>query len=427
MSANPEALKILHLSGTRLFSGAGRGVLWLHQGLRGLGVDSHVLSQEAPPDAEAGIYSLIGKDRPSWLKQRLLPRLDRLPLFRYPLKNKRLFSPGVLGNDLAEHPLVKAADIVHLHWINNGMLGVRNISALNKPLVWTVRDMWPFTGGCHYSLDCTKYTTGCGACPVLESAADPDLSSRRFAAKRSAFAALPIHWVPISPWMADCLRQSPIYHPAGHAVHQIMNCVNMDLFFPEDKHLARQRLGLPDDGRKLVLSGAINSANPYKGFGQYQRAMELLEAEGPDIHFVFFGRVDPAALAPLAGRYTALGYVEDDAYLRLAYAAADVFVAPSIQEAFGKTIVEAMACGTPVVCFNATGTGALVEHLVSGYAAPPFAPEGLAAGVRHICALSPAAYAAMATAAQQQAVERFSATAVAREYRTLYQQILSLT
>lgn len=421
-------MKIVHISGTKLFSGAGRGVLWLHQGLQKLGLNSKVLSQEISEEQlaeEQDVYSLIGPDKATWLRQRLLPRIDRLLLLPYGVINKRLFSPGVVGNNISHHPLVRQADIVHLHWVNNGMLGVKDIVSINKPIVWTVRDMWPFTGGCHYSLECEKYTTGCGACPVLKSSTVNDLSSRRFSAKQAAFGALPIVWAPISPWVADCLQASPIYNPDTHSIRQIMNCVNMDNFFPEDKLAARLRLGIPADGRKIILSGAINSSNPYKGFSHYQRAVDFLESNKSNYHFVFFGQVEPSALQRFAGRCTSLGYIQDDALLRSAYVAADVFVAPSIQEAFGKTLVEAMACGTPVVCFDATGTGALVEHEVSGYTATSFEPASLAQGIRYICELSTVNYQIMADTARLLAVKRFSAENVAREYHALYQQILS--
>jgi len=121
---------------------------------------------------------------------------------------------------------------------------------------------------------------------------------------------------------------------------------------------------------------------------------------------------------------TSLGYLDSTEDLRAAYSAADVFVAPSRMDAFGKTLVEAMLCGTPVVCFDAGGPKDIVEHRVTGYLAEPFSPEDLARGIRWVLEQSPGVQADMCRNAQSQARERFDSRVIAEQYLELYRDIM---
>jgi glycosyltransferase involved in cell wall biosynthesis len=416
------SIRVVHISGTKLSSGAGRGTLWLHQGLLSLGVDSFILAQEAGDYASDRIVSLVDGFF-GWARQRALPRIDRLPAYRYPLKNKRSFSPGWLGNNLSHHPLVQSADLINLHWVNNGMLGIDNIAQFRQPVVWTVRDMWPFTGGCHYSLSCEKYTTTCGACPVLGSSRTRDLSTARQHKKLGVFGQLPLTWAPISPWIGESLKASAVFRP-HHGYRQIMNCVDTEQFYPESKPEACRRLGIPKGGKKVVLCGAIGIHAPYKGFSLFRRAMEQLWQSDEGYLFVFFGGLDQEMLQGFEGDYLSLGYLDNEK-LRLAYSAADLFVIPSIQEAFGKTLVEAMACGTPGLSIAETGPGDLVEHERSGIRVESPTPNALMEGIKYFFALPAAQRNEMGEEARRQALSRFSPEKIAGQYLELYQETIA--
>lgn len=409
-------MKVLHLAGESAATGAGRGVLWLHQGLANTHIDSSVLFQFGTEEYDGAhtLHSgLSGRAH-----QSLISRTDALPLKRYPKRNG-LFSTGWLGNDVSRHPLYREADIIHLHWVNRAMLSTRFIGSINKPLVWTLRDMWPMTGGCHYDLDCHRYQASCGNCPQLGSDHTPDLSTRIQTSKQRHWQNSPMHLVAISHWLKECSDSSAVFKNQAPA-QVIPNCVDTDDYQPVDRAQARRELGIASEDR-VVLCGAQNLNSSYKGFDRFLAAAGQMDK---NTLFVFFGRLDEQAMQSMGIRYKNLGFLSSSAELSKAYSAADVFVAPSLQEAFGKTLIESMACGTPVVCFDATGPKDIIEHLLHGYKAAPFSVEDLAAGMEWVLSLSPEVNTEMRMACRQRVIDQFSLPAVANQYAILYDEVL---
>jgi glycosyltransferase involved in cell wall biosynthesis len=370
-------MKILHLSAGNLEGGAARGAYWLHRALLDQGCDSNFLSQHGEPNEDEHIYT-SSNTALSKISSKLLPRIDQLPLKLYPDRHNFIFSPGLFGINLRKVVNKIRPDILHLHWINAGLVDIRQLKSIDCPIVWTMRDMWPFTGGCHYSFGCEGYKRKCGNCPQLNSRSSRDLSNFVLHRKKRYYPE-DIVLIAISNWQAECAMSSSIF--SGKQITMIPNGVNHREFFPVDKSLAREALGLPKD-KEIVLIGAQNIQDPYKGFPVFLQALECIEPAEKTI--VLFGRSKGKRLEMKGFDPVSLGFLRDAISLRLAYSAADVFVAPSIEEAFGKTIVESMACGTPVVAFDATGPRDIVEHLQSGYLAKPFDPGDLAAGINWV-------------------------------------------
>jgi glycosyltransferase involved in cell wall biosynthesis len=224
---------------------------------------------------------------------------------------------------------------------------MQTLRKINKPIVWTMRDMWPLTGGCHYAMDCEQYRTGCGKCPQLGSQFIHDLSRLVVSNKRRSLKKR-MRLIGISEWLSSCARDSFVF--SGFKIDTIANNIDTDQFFPVNRVNAREILGLPSN-KKIVLVGATSITDFYKGYDLFVESIKSLDMS--DIHVVIFGNTNTQALEKLGAQHTILGYLADTISLRLAYSASDVFVAPSRMEAFGKTLVEAMACGTPVVCFDA--------------------------------------------------------------------------
>lgn len=405
-------LKVLHVLGGSLDDGAARGALWLHRGLVAAGVDSRILVPHGLPGDPSTVSPAMGAARR--VLWRLVTKLDHTVLRLYPHRQARMFSVGRLGLDIASDPAYAWADVVNLHWVNNGMAALGRLPRIDKPLVWTLRDMWPFTGGCHYAMDCNRYVGGCGACPQLGSDSPNDLSARAARWKRS-FVPKSAVIVGISRWISDCARAS---RALGHLdIRVILNSVDTSIFYPVDKAAARARLGLPADAR-IVLSGSLQPANFYKGYDLWQAAAGELQKDG--VLFALFGSHQPQPGDP--ARVRGFGLVRDDARLRDIYAAADVFVLPSRQEAFGKTGAEALACGTPVVAFDATGPRDIVRHATTGYLAEPFAVPALVAGIRWVLADRTRARR-LSAAAVEDARARFAPAVAAAQYRTLYEEL----
>ena len=409
-------MNVLHLVAGQLDGGAARGAYWLHRALCELGVESTILTNARDNLGDESVISLTGSAYGK-LKFALLRRMGLLPIKAYRKRQHLTFNTGIDGIDVTRHPAYDSADLVHLHWVN-GLVNMRSLRKVKKPLVWTMRDMWPFTGGCHQSMDCERFTNGCGSCPQLGSSRERDLT-RYVLRHKKASVPKDIRVVGISRWMAERASRSALFSDCN--VSTISNNVDTELFSPLEKKLARQTLELDDD-RKIVLVGALDVASIYKGFDL------LLEALGQvlnnNIRIVTFGRSSAAIPESLGVPVTNLGFLSDAIALRLAYSAADVFVAPSRADAFGKTLVEAMSCGTPVVCFNATGPKDIVEHRVNGYMAEPFDPEDLAKGIEWVLGQSAETHAELCRSARTRAQQRFDSMVIAKEYLALYEDAL---
>lgn len=401
-------MRVLHVIGGRLSGGAARGAFWLHAALRHLGVDSRVLVQKGGGDAAV---TALDDGLAGGLTQAFVSRLNA-PQRR--ADTGFIFSDAWFGNRIEREPAYREADLVHLHWINNGMLSPEGIGRLRKPVVWTLRDMWPMTGGCHYALDCKGYESGCGRCPALRSRTRLDRSRLHVRRKRASFAG-PMHLVAISTWMRECAERSVIFR--GREISVIHNGVDLDVFRPIDRATARSALGLPADG-KIVLAGANFLDDRHKGMDLLSAAAARLASEAS---FLFFGKVPEGFLRDFPRAHRNLGYLTDAAALNQAYAAADVFVAPSTNEAFGKTLIESMACGTPVVCFDACGPRDIVSHQQDGYKATPFDPADLARGMDWVLARPGDA---LRLSARRKAERDFDLRVLAKRYQALYERAL---
>jgi glycosyltransferase involved in cell wall biosynthesis len=408
-------MKILHLVAGELNGGAGRGAYWLHQGLRDLGVESTILTNAKEDIRDESVITLINSAFGK-LKFSILYRLGQLPLQVYRKRQPSIFSTGFSGVDITRHAAYVTADLVHLHWVN-GLVRTSSLRNINKPVVWTLRDMWPFTGGCHYSLGCDRFTDSCGRCPQLESRRDHDLTRYVLRHKKSSLPKN-ICIVGISQWMSECARRSALFR--SRRVTTISNNIDTQQFFPVSKKFARQALGL-DDNKKIVLAGAQDVASVYKGFDLFLEATKHLPKE--DVQVVLCN-VDSGVKESFNVPSTSLGYLSDPLKLRLAYSAADVFVAPSRVDAFGKTIVEAMSCGTPAVCFNATGPKDIVKHKETGYLAEPFNAQDILQGIQWVLNLPSDAYAESCRAARLRAQHLFDSRVIAKAYMALYQDML---
>lgn len=410
-------MRIVHLTGPTLGDGAARGTWQLHQALRRAGVDSRLIVQRGPaPDATV---RTLDARLPSKMLQRLSARADRLPLLAAARRPDALFSLGLLGLSPFALDGVMEAAVVNLHWVANGFVAPWALWSLKLPVVWTLRDMWPLTGGCHYAGSCRNYTGRCGRCPQLGSRCEHDLSRLgHFVKRRTRRGNEAI--VAISRWLADCARESSIMR--GLPVQVIPNSVDPDQFRPIPQSAARRSLGL-DPAAKVIVFGALGAASdPRKGAALLAAALET--GGVPPANLLVFGAGHDPALARACGdRVTFLGRVDDDERLAHIYAAGDVFVAPSVQEAFGKTLTEAMACGVPAIAFAGTGPDDIITHQEDGYLAASVDVEDLARGLRW--GLDHPDPGRLRAAARAKVLREFTPSRVARRYIELYRQLSS--
>ncbi len=409
-------MKILHVVAGNLQGGAAKGALWLHQAQLKIGLESQIISNGTGEITDAGITT-ISTNFFSRIKFHILHLLGTLPIRLYWNRERRIFNTGTGGVDITRMKEYAAADIIHLHWIN-GLLSLDTIRKIRKPIVWTLRDMWPMTGGCHYTMECTQYQTGCGKCPQLRSRLDTDLS--RLVVKRK-ISKIPksIQLVGISEWMSDCAQRSLVFK--GYPIRTIANAIDTESFTPVDRKGLRTKLGLPTN-KKLVLVGAQSLGDFYKGFELFLDASNHLDKK--EVHVVFFGNLSAALVEHFALDFSNLGFVSNPETLRDVYSVADVFVAPSRMEAFGKTLAESLACGTPVVCFDATGPRDIVSHMRTGYRATAFDSADLARGINWVLDLTDARILELRNNCRSHAVNSFSFNVIAKEYQNMYAEML---
>ena len=407
-------MKVVHITSGPLNSGAGKGVLNLHRALNNLGVHSRILHSGDPEDIP-GCDSL-NSGLLSRLWYRRVRKASKRPLKNYPnRKRNHLFTVQASGLSILNFPAYKEADIVHLHWIGEATFQLQDLKAIEKPVVWTVRDMWPFTGGCHYALSCRGYLKNCGQCSILNSGLKEDLSSFLLAEKRKIFRH--IHFVGISSWLTE---QAELGLRGNFAsLSHIPNAVNVATFSPADKKKAKLELGL-DVKIPVVAFGAQDLMVPYKGGQHFQKAIALLQEP---VQILLFGRANPNYINEFSQTVYNMGFVDDDCRLQTMYRAADVFVAPSLQEAFGKTLVEAMLCGTPVVAFNYGGPADIVKHKKTGYLAQPFEASSLAEGIQSV--LAQPDKESLRIACRERAKRYFDSKIIAQTYINKYAHILN--
>ena len=409
--------KILHLSTSDIEGGAARAAYRLHQGLKKCAANSQMLvrakqSNELSVIAERSNLTKIG------------PQLNNLPLRRYPNRDRTMFSPQWFIDGISSKVKLLNPDIINLHWICNGFLQIETLAKFDKPLVWTLHDMWSFTGGCHYAKECARYQNSCGDCPQLKSDREWDLSSKIWQRKHKAWQNLNLTIVSPSNWLAQCARNSSLFQ--DRRIEVIPHGLDLKKYRPIKRATARTILDLPQN-KQLVLFGAVTgTGDRRKGFHLLKAALQKLSQSSwqDKIELVVFGPANPNQLTDLGFRVHCLGQFHDDLSLGIIYSAANLTVIPSTQEAFGQTASESLACATPVVAFGATGLVDIIEHQQNGYLATPFQIEDLAKGITWVLESSENYYR-LCDRAHQKAIQEFSLATQANRYLSLFEEIIS--
>lgn len=416
-------MKILHCNTYDSGGGAAIAAKRIHAGLLAEGVDSRLGVLRRTSEV-CGVFALSGRWRRAL--QPLAIYAEHLPL-RVCERDSHafLFSLGMLP--LPTHWRINAAadsaDIIHAHWIADSFIPVGALGRIIKPLVWTVHDTWTFTAGCHILQGCTQYEQDCGDCPQVPPRARW-LVRRAFVARQKAYARCRPYIVSPSQALLQNVGQSALLANAPRRC--IPNGIDTSLFFPLEKTNSRHILGVPQ-GEKIIAFGAMDAFSDLnKGFDLLTQALEiLLRFYAQPVRLLVFG----GSLAQQEQHgfpITCLGRLHDDISLRLAYSAADVFVCPSREENLPNTVMESLACGTPVAAFSVGGIPDMVEHGVNGCLATPHDPLELARGIAHILE-DDERRTRMGQAARKVVEERYAAPVIARQYMNLYEEILSQT
>lgn len=414
-------MRILHICTFDGNVGGGtRSAQRIHDSQRMAGHDSHFLVQKKVLNDKT-IHEV-----PSsllTLHPQLRAVLDALPLLMYPKWDRKGFWPQRIPNLLLKQSIEKLEpDIINLHWITRGFMPIELIGTLDVPVVWTIHDMWAFTGGCYYSGDCYRYQQQCGSCFKLGSQNPRDLSFKILERKRNAWSTANLNIVSPSNWLAQAALDSSLFQKKR--VDIIPYPIDVSTFRRRNKDDVRKELNLPCD-KALLLFGAKDVGDERKGFHLLKQAISLLDGHHHKLELVVFGNAEPVLFEDIELKVHYLGSVTDDVTLAKIYSAADIYIACSLEDNLPNTVIEASCCGTPCVAFKIGGLPDLISHKVSGYLAVPFSPQDLAKGIMW-CVDGMGVKDGLPEATHAAATNKFAPEVVARQYAELYLQILSL-
>jgi len=365
-------MKVVHLSTYDIAGGAAQAAFHLHLAMKKENIDSTmVISEKRSHETSVVEFGRPSKNLKNW-RYHLKRRLIKADFRRY--KSSRPSGYDVFSDDRSAYgksilDALPPSDVINLHWIagfvDYGSV-LKNLTDIS-PVCWRLSDMNPFTGGCHYDNYCGKFNDQCGACPQLGSNDQEDLSHQIWMRKAGVFQEIPrnrLHIIALNKWMADKVSGSSLLGRFPLSI--IPNGVDKDLFLPIDRSEAREEFGIPLKA-KVVLFLADDISNERKGYSLLMNVLNKIQGFN-DVLIVSVGRNDFEAECSIPHQH--LGQFSDKNLLSKVYNAADILIVPSNQDNQPNTVLESLACGTPVVAFDVGGIPEMVQDGVTGCLVP---------------------------------------------------------
>ena len=409
-------MKSLLLSHSDGGGGAGRAAYRLQQALVAAGVDSrmHVDFKNTNDDRVSQSSGLLAGLA---LRARIL--VDQLPGISAKVADPGLFSPGFSSAMMARNINSDAADIINVHWVNMGFLSIRQLGRIRKPMIWTLHDMWAFTGGRNYAPDGPNARWR-DPYEVDNRPTDGslwDVDRWVWNRKRKGWTK-PRQVVTPSKWLAELVSQSELM--STWPVSVIPNPIDTNVFKPYPQAEARAFHNLPPDVPLILFAFTTNLDDPRKGWDLLGEALQIMHLECPDVELAVMGQdAPPNPWGTGLPHAHWLGRLSYDEQLAMAYSAADVTVVPSRQDNLPQTGTEAQACGCPVAAFRVGGLPDVVEDAETGLLADAFDTTALANAIITLVS-SDERRARMAHAARARAERLWSQHVVAEQYRELF-------
>ena len=417
-------MRVLIINTSERMGGAAIAANRLMDTLRNNGIQAKMLVR----DKQTNQITVIGLNKSLWKIWQFI--WERIIIWKSNhFKKHNLFAVDIAntGTDITVLPEFKQADIIHLHWINQGMLSLKDLKKIfssGKPVVWTMHDMWPCTGICHHARECHNYHQECHHCPYLYGkGSKKDLANRIFLKKKELYTLAPITFITCSQWLKEQAQQSALL--IGHKIYNIPNPINTNLFKPrKNKQEARTLAGLPTD-KKLILFGAAKITDKRKGIDYFIESCKVLAEKYPELTqklgVVVYGKESEQLKSMVPFPVYPLNYISSEKDLVNIYNAVDLYVTPSLEENLPNTIMEAMACGVPCVGFNVGGIPEMIDHLHNGYVADYKSAEDLANGI--YWTLSESEYQSLSEEACRKVASSYSESAIAKKYIEIYNKI----
>ena len=402
-------MKVVHVV-SRDTGGAARAAIRINNALKAVGVESSILVLHKD-SAKEEISQVISKSI-SWNGYKLIRKINSINVQKYNLTGR--FYEGKVGTPLSKMPIIQKADIIHLHWVNDGMLTIneiRKMARMGKRIVWTMHDMFSFTAGCYYDGECGGYKNGCKDCPLSDSEKVKIYIKKIYTLKQKAYSDIDISFVGCSQWIANCAKHSLV--TKGKNICAIPNPIDTNVFKRQNKNISMNAFNI-NTQKKIILFGAMSAdSDPRKGFIYLQKALKLLDPQ--KYLLVIFGNAD-TPIIDQRFETIGIGSITSDYKLTQIYSLADVFVAPSLQENLSNAVMEALSCGTPVVAFDVGGMKDMIEHQITGYLARLKDVNDLAYGIEMISSTSDEIHPIV----RDSVINRFSPRTIGMKYKEFY-------
>ena len=417
-------MRVLIINTSERIGGAAIAANRLMDALRNNGIQAKMLVR----DKQTENITVIGLKKSLWSIWQFV--WERIVIWKANhFKQHNLFAVDIAntGTDITTYPEFKEADIIHLHWVNQGMLSLKDLKKIlqsGKPIVWTMHDMWPCTGICHHARECDKYHKECHHCPYLyNGGAKKDLSHQTFKKKKELYQLSPITFITCSQWLKERAGQSALLEQ--HPIVHIPNPIKTNLFTPRNKVEARQKCNLPT-GKKLILFGSVKITDKRKGIDYFIESCKILAEKHPELvnnlGVAVYGKESEQLKSLVPFQVYALDYISNEKELVNVYNAVDLYVTPSLEENLPNTIMEAMACGIPCVGFHVGGIPEMIDHLHNGYVAEYKSAEDFANGIHWT--LSESEYQSLSEEARRKVTSSYSESTIAKKYIEVYNKMI---
>ena len=403
-------MKILHIVGGSPNNGVFKGANILHKSLLQENIHSIILNDTIVD--KNGLNNFNSENlvffNDSIFKKifnKLFVNFEKVLKFIFLHSPRETFTIGLMGSDITKIKEYKDADIIHIHWLSQGFIKMKSLSKVKKPIVWTMRDMWSFTGGAHYTMDFLNY--------------ENSKISDYFKNYKKKIFKQNFHFVAVSNWLKEKAKDSDVL--GDHEIIKIDNNISVKDFNKIDKSKAHSLLNISTK-KKIILYGAQNPQSKRKGWDIFLSTLEKLDKSR--YYLLIFGNFWSHNVLNKTGiEYKSLGFINDNKTLSAIYSAADLFVASSIQDAWPKTFAEAMSCELPVVCFDNTSISEIVDHKSNGFVVKNRNSDELKFGIDWLSERieDNLDYGKKG----RKKIENFDSKVIAKKYISLYEKLLN--
>ena len=384
----------------------------------GLRADLWVLSKTS---AKKNVYQVK-----RFFSKGALSFIDSLPVYFYLRRNRRIFTSAWINNSIANVANSGNYDVINLFWVSGGFFRIESLENINIPIIWTLHDMWPLTGGCHYDEGCARYEDQCGKCPLLNSSNTVDLSNINLKRKISSWGSKKINIIATSSWIGKCAKASSIFKNSKISI--VPNAIDVNKFKPFDKIYAKSEHNLNPLKKYILFSahGAMKDAR--KGFIYFLEAIRILSITKSfkeyELVILGSGSVSLFSKENIINKVHFINFIDNEPQRVSLYSACDLLIAPSLQENLSNTVMESLSCGTPVVAFNVGGMPDLIQHKLTGYLAEYKDSSDLANGILYC--LEDGEWLKQASINARKFVTReFSPDVVGKKYHDVYNKVIS--